>query len=212
MLESIHGPESVHPTSEFLSHRKDGRYQTMTELCDVEHDLPPHRFLFGHFIAASRDLLTRKYRMATLMRDPVDRSISIIRLHAHATGQRVSKLIENGTFLSSHVADFQTRVFGSKINGDLVRPQESPPATDETLRQALLQIARFDFVGMTEMYQESVDLFDKRFGTSLGGNIERINAAPAGDVGKDDLVPIVEPLVQRDMELYTYAKSISGLN
>jgi hypothetical protein len=167
MIEYVHGTDRVHPSTDYLAARPGERYPAAVETLEHWDLLPDHRFLFGHFIAAVVDLLPTRYRPATMLRDPVDRSVSIIRLHAWRTGRTVSELLGDDEFLVTHVADLQTRVFGSDLERGPVRPQETDAADDAMLERARDRLATFEFVGRTEQFAASLAKFDHLFGTKI---------------------------------------------
>ena len=209
MLETFHGGQGVHPSSQYLERAPSRRYQTLGELLSAWDRLPSHRFLFGHYLAAAVDLLPAGYATATFLRHPIDRSISILQLHAHLNGRPVSSLVSDDQFLTSHVSDLQTRVFGTELDHGPVRPQEAPVADDNTLQRAIERLSTFRLVGFTEDFERSIAAFDAEFGTLLAGRTRRVNTAPKGDVDRTELVRIVDPLVERDLELYRQARQLS---
>lgn len=205
-IEAAYGSATVHPTQAEIDARPGGRYEPAAELLSRWSEVRDHRFLVGHYLAAVADRLPVPYRTATFLRDPVTRSVSIVRLHARERGRPVGELLADPVFLAGHVADLQTRVFGTEPDGDPVRPQESAPADDATLARACARLETFDFVGWTEDFASSVARFDRTFGTKLRRRIRRENAVVGDRVSDRDIAAVVEPLVARDRELIRHVR------
>lgn len=205
MIEMSVGPQAVFPSTERLRDNHDGRYVTPREIIQNWQSLPPHRFLFGHCLASLSDLLPHAYSRATIVRDPIERSISILQFHAQSSGRLVSELVRDQQFLDSHITDLQTRIFGTNSNLAVLRPQETPTATDEVLEQALTRLQTFEYIGFTEEYSSSLERFDSTFGTSLCSSKLHVNQSHTGDADHGVLAERLAPLVARDRALYDFA-------
>lgn len=208
-LEAGHGPDVVYPPAAVLDARPEGRYESAAELLSRWDALPPHRFLFGHYLAALVDVLPARYRTATFLREPVARSVSIVEHHAAQTGRAASELLTDERFLASHISDLQTRVFGSEISvvdgkPCIKRPQEAAAADDATLTRAVARLESFDFVGLTEEFGSSVARFDEVFGTCVSQTIGWVNHSRPSDVPRAEITSVVSPLVRRDQELFQH--------
>jgi len=209
-LEATCEAGGVYPSATVLASRPDGRYESAAELLERWERVADHRFLFGHFVASFAEVLPVRYRRATFLRDPVARSVSIIEHHSARTGRSVSELLVDNAFLETHVANLQTRVFGTEPfmrAGALTtaRPQEAPAADRATLERALERLGEFEFVGLTDRLDESVTRFDSIFRTTARSALQRHNASASGDVSRVDIARVVTPLVQLDSELVARA-------
>lgn len=206
MIEETQGPCAVYPTSVDLGARQGGRYLHPREVLDHWNRLPDHRFLFGHCMASFAELLPVSYARAAFLREPIERSISITRLHAELTNRAVSDLVYDIRFLESHVMDLQTRIFGVGVEAAMLRPQESPLATDEMLESAISRIRSFEFLGTHDTYRESLARFDATFGTRVAGSVRHDNRSSTGDMDRRQLAEIFAPMVERDRLLYECAR------
>lgn len=200
-LEAACGAEAVFPSQAELDARPGGRYEPASALLERWPEVRDHRFLVGHYLAAVADRLPGSYRTATFLRDPVARSLSIVRLRSRESGRPVADLLADDDFLVGHVADLQTRIFGSTPTDGMVRPQESAPADDAMLERACARLETFDFVGWTEDFAASIARFDRTFGTRLQRRIRTENASVRDQVPDREIAAVVEPLVTRDREL-----------
>jgi hypothetical protein len=199
-LEATIGAAGVFPSQAELDARPDRRYEPAAEVLRRWPEVRDHRVLVGHYLAAVADRLPVPYRTATFLREPVARSVSIVRLRSRESGRAVADLLADEGFLSGHVADLQTRIFGTVPAGDPERPQESPPADDATLERACARLETFDFVGWTDAYADSITRFDRTFGTTLRRRIRAENASVRDDVPDAEIAEVVGPLVTRDLE------------
>jgi hypothetical protein len=206
-LEAEYGEQAVHPSTATLASLPNGFYQSGADVLADWESLPPHRFLFGHFVAAVAEVLPERYRTATFLRDPVERSISIVLLRARISGRAVNEIIADEDFLSTHVADLQTRVFGMGLERGVVQPPHADPADDAMLDRAVERLGTFDFVAFTDDLASSVAAFDTVFGTSVSPRFGHENAAARDGVSIAELAAVFEPLVQRDRELVAAARA-----
>jgi hypothetical protein len=204
MLENTCEKGSVFPSCNVLGAREGGRYVTPAEILRTWDEIPPHRFLFGHVLAVFAECLPVPYKSATVLREPVNRSISITQLHSRNTGRPVSDLIRDEEFLQSHILDMQTRIFGSDVEAATLRPQESPLSTDMSLERAMSRLEGFSFIGTTETFGESLHRFDRTFHTAIAHDPIRENLSVEGDVPHTELEEFFSPLVKRDVALYQW--------
>jgi hypothetical protein len=154
---------------------------------------PGTRAVHGHFIATK---YWRRYPDARYMawfRAPVERLAS----HYHYWKRKpdrknptCQKLIEENLSLEAFAALPEMRDVQARFLGEV------PPE-------------RLAFVGITERYDESIDLFRRAFYPALPATTARVNVNPERDGDRYDLDPAVraeiEGLNAADMELYPAA-------
>jgi hypothetical protein len=166
----------------------------------------------GHFFYPMTRLLPDR-SIATVVRDPVERAISVWEyLHwqtDHHDHQRlVSRDIRTieqfaeDDFLAGHVRDNQTRLLGVEYDveaiadalqaGDLeladanrlAAESESVPADAAMLERAKRRLKRMAVVGITEELAEFVRRLELALGLPPGSPVETDNATPAATVAR----------------------------
>lgn len=150
--------------------------------------------IHGHFLANKYDRLYRDAPVVTWVRDPVDRIVSQYHYTFRCPDMEhpiFRRLVRNKPTLEEFVRIRQLRnVQSTYINGK--------------------KLEKFRFIGVTEEYEKSIELFAKIF------DIEEPLAVPAANVNKerqDDgyvLDPETRTLIERcnslDIELYAEAR------
>lgn len=202
MLQEEYGPRLVYPGEPHLERLPHGWYPSGTELLEDYPFLPPHNVLVGHVAASLADLLPKPYRPVVFLRDPVQRSISLLNHWSRALDVPIAEIVNDDHFMTTRVLDFQTRSLGADGVADTGAAR---PADDLMLARAIERLDSLDFVGLTERFEESCHRFDERFRTRISRFIRRDNVLRPEGCEHSDLIPLVEPLVQRDRVLYAAA-------
>jgi hypothetical protein len=87
MLQDEYGPRLVCPGDFYLEHTPNGWYPLGSEMLRDSQNLPVHNVLIGHFTAAMADWLPLRYLTATFLREPIQRSLSMLgRFQSHVEG------------------------------------------------------------------------------------------------------------------------------
>lgn len=203
MLQDEYGPHFVYPGDEHLRFLPHGWYPPGSEILRGYAKLPPHNVLIGHFTAAMAEMLPRSYQAATVLRDPVQRSLSMVSHFSLVTKKSVSELMADEQFVIRHIADYQTRILG--VDG-IYDPDQMGAADDATLTRAIARLQTLAFVGLTERFEDSCRLFDQRFRTQLSRLQRRENVLRQTTDELAEFVPRIEPYIQRDRVLYDTAQ------
>lgn len=202
MMQEEFGSYLVYPGDVHLRQLPNGWYPLGSEMVRDYAKIPPHNVLVGHFTAAMADMLPCRYRVATFLREPVQRSLSVLGHFSRELGIPAAALLDDPEFVSHNVTDFQTRVLGADGVCD---PHGVPVIDDAVLARALERVDTLDFVGLTERFQESCALFDERFGTGMSRLIRRdaVNRPEGSELSEH--IPRLMPLLERDCALYARA-------
>lgn len=139
----------------------------------------------------------RTVRVVTMLRDPIDRTISAYRhfqRHQGFTGS-LSDFIEQHP---NQVVDVQARRLAGDPDGLAER--------DEIARTALNRLGdpRLIF-GISESFERSVDHIMQRLGFERPASSRRLNAAPTPHAPSDAERALIAPLVEADVALYRAA-------
>jgi len=199
MLQATLGARAVYPSDHDLRRRADRAYPTTTEMLRILPGVRPYRVLIGHFTAGVVHDLPVPHRAATMLRDPVQRSLSMLAHLQRHHGLAPEAVMDSEELCVAHIADYQTALLGADGDRDL------DAMTDARLDRALNNLAAFEFVGLTEQFAESCRRFDGLFGTTISVAIRRVNVLRPEGRGLERFIPRIEPLVARDRVLYERA-------
>lgn len=202
MLQDEYGPRLVYPGDFHLQRLPNGWYPLGSEMLRDYAKIPPHNVLVGHFTAAMADMLPRPYQTATFLREPIQRSLSMLGQFSRTMKIPVPTLLEDAQFMADNIADFQTRILGADGVCD---PHPFEGDDDTVLARAVARLETLDFVGLTERFEESCAVFDARFRTGISQFIRReVVHRPEGR----ELLEYssrIEPFLERDRVLYEKA-------
>jgi hypothetical protein len=202
MLQDEYGPRLVYPGDFHLRYLPNGWYPLGSEMLRGYGEIPTHNVLVGHFTAAMADMLPRRYQTATFLREPIQRSLSMLGQFSRTLKLPVSALLEDAQFMEANIADYQTRILGADGVCD---PAQVETIDDEVLDRAIRRLETLDFVGLTERFAESCAVFDARFRTGVSQFIRReVVHRPEGRE-LSEYIPRIEPFLGRDLVLYETA-------
>ena len=202
MLEYEYGARFIYPGRYYLKDLPNGLYPTGSEMLDNYSNLPFHRVLVGHFTAAMADLLPRPYQTATFLREPIQRSLSMLTHFSSTLNVSVSSLIENPQFMSANIADYQTRVLGADR---VCEPGQVEIVDEKVLNRAISRLEALNFVGLTERFDESCQIFDQRFRTRISRFVRRENVRRPNGNELAEHIPYIKQFLERDRILYDAA-------
>ena len=204
MLEREFGAQLVYPGSPHLRRIPDACYPHGSAMLRDFARIPPHNVLTGHVTAAMADMLPCPYRTATILREPVQRSLSMLGHFSRGTGIPVAQLLDDPHFVAFNIANFQTRVLGADGVCD---PHEVGQSDGAMLARATRRLETLDFVGLTERFGESCALFDARFGTAVSRSVRRdlVHRPEGSELA--EFIPRLEPFLEHDRALYERAQA-----
>ncbi len=193
----------------------------------------------GHFFYFLHKLLPDKPIYMTFLRDPVERALSLydyVRREPKHSRYELVRSLSGGIrdFVRSRqllVPDFQVTAIACDIDplkavedarlresrdidedGAIIGQMISRPATHEDLVVARERLEGFPFVGITERFEESLQLLCHTFGWGPPPAFESLNVAPETRVQREQLPPdIVDEITethQLDFELYEFARTL----
>jgi hypothetical protein len=183
------------------------------------------RIYTGHFPYVASELLQPDITRITVLRDPVERTISLLRqFRRKATwldasdrepmlaSRTLEEVYEHPLVFAPLVQNHQTKVFSLQESD---RPENYMHVIDvdeARLAIARANLAKIDVLGLTERYDEFLDECRARFGWQIVRGARK-NVTPPEDVD-----PVPQSLRRRiaadnalDMELYAYATELVEL-
>lgn len=200
----------------------------MFEELSVE-ELARIRFVRGHFWfgpgdGAIHDFLSPSPLTVTILRDPIERVMSVFRYIVNYPDHWLTKrTMPSGTsdiaefvrnpWAQSEIKDLQTRLIVGHIPGNPIMNPPTRPAEDRMPDDELMDIAKqrldeFVFVGLTERFAESVALLLRRLGWKQIDEVPRLHVSPSGarQPISDEVNDAIAERNQLDLELYAYAR------
>jgi len=151
MLEDYYGKRILYPGDFYLNKTRRG-YVAGSELMRDYAKLPSQSVLVGHFTAAMADMVPRIYRAVTFVREPIQRSISMLAHFSHTLKIPLDTLVEDRQFTSTRITNSQTRFLGANGVCDLHQVEE---LDNEMLARMVSRLSTLDFVGIAERFKES---------------------------------------------------------
>jgi sulfotransferase famil protein len=119
------------------------------------------RMYAGHFPYLAADLLAPNLRKLTLLRDPVDRTVSVLkhfkRREERFRSSTLETIYEDSDISRWYVRNYQTRVFSLVPADQAITVQVPVDIDDSRLELAKENLSRVEFVGLTETFGEFVE-------------------------------------------------------
>lgn len=189
--------------------------------------LEQYKLVRGHFRFGPYDQRVYKHLsqnpiMITMLRDPVQRTISAYRYILRTPERPLhSELVSKDCSLMDFVCDptyagwvenRQARVIFGGYPGFPFHKNSSEKISDEAILHICLdRIQQFALVGLTERFRDSVDLLTDMFGWETVTEIPRMNVTPESDKVnriEADVISAIKERTQIDQQLYVYAEKI----
>ena len=164
----------------------------------------------GHFPLCTLELIEGRYTSLTLLREPVERTLSYLRLHRewvradrHKSLQEIyDDPIRFNTFVHNHMTKMLSLTPAEMTDGMLTQLK----LDRNHLESAKEALASVDAVGLQERFDEFFDLLVARFGWRLG-EPQILNTTNPVDVPQSFRDRIAEENAL-DVELYEFAKEL----
>jgi hypothetical protein len=168
------------------------------------------RFVSGHFPLCTAELLGGGFKTLTVLREPVERTLSYLRHHRKVTpADRETPLeaIYDDSFrfhglVHNHMVKMFSLTPEEMTAGVLTRTD----FTRERLERAKERLATIDVVGLQENFDQFCRELTRRFGWSVDG-LPRVNYTEPCEVSDTFRARIVEDNAM-DVELYRFAERI----
>jgi hypothetical protein len=180
--------------------------------------LPPERlntirFFYGHFPYVVTEMLSQDLVTFTLLRHPVERTMSLLRVMREQRPAwhelTLEQIYDDVNMFPRLIHNHQTKMF-SIVRQDRPRSYRDELLIDEArLEVAKQNLTRVDLIGLTEHYGVFVAKLRDRFGWQLSEQA-RMNAAPQSCAGPSELRARVAADNAIDIEFYEYARTLGA--
>ncbi|MCA0458113.1 MAG: sulfotransferase family protein [Chloroflexi bacterium] len=193
------------------------------------------RFLVGHLYHDITPVFTRNPLIITTLRDPIERTISQYAQIHRAANHYAHEWVKNQSLLEylkdprslSIYANLQTRHIGAELNVAKMAAELDPAVREQQLEPHMLQytnerrndprlletaqqrLESYAFVGLTEQYDESVEVLCDTFGWALPDypKVMNVGGNRPTDIPQEALDIIYEN-TRLDADLYETGKRI----
>jgi hypothetical protein len=210
-LRSLFGPDELYPTPEH-----DEMFRANQDL-DLLRGLPETRkatikVYAGHFPFMVRELIEPRPLVLSVVRDPVERTLSLLKLRSQ--GQRyqgwdLEAIYEDPFLFRWLVHNHQTRVFGLTVEDEPKGFMTKVPIDEDRLAIARRSLEQVDVLGLTDHYERFLD----EVIAATGWHLERL---PNAHVSKGDW-DVSDSFLERiaednalDLALYDHALDLVG--
>jgi AraC-like DNA-binding protein len=179
------------------------------------------RLYTGHFPYFACEVLGGPFQTLTVLRDPVERTISLLRQFqraAHAADPRLEghlarplsleEVYEQPEVFEPMIREHQTKLFSMTLADQPTGYLQELVVDRSRLTLAKENIERIDVLGLTEQYDDFLDRVVARFGWAFPRGV-RANAAPEHRVDvSQSLRRRIEADTALDQELYEHARRL----
>ncbi|MCW8925543.1 MAG: sulfotransferase family 2 domain-containing protein [Xanthomonadales bacterium] len=203
----------TYPNDADLRKTKDGFYPSLSTIIRRKQagELRNFKILCGHYPFFLGKLVFNQPRYIVFLRDPIARTISMIEHRKMKTPefQKLSyeEILDHKTFVKNQLENYQTKVFAfrgvEQCDHDTNIPLEITP---ENYQLALKRLDEVDVVGLTEFFDESVELIEEKFRFNFNNVLHANRGAYDVQVSEKVRQKIMD-INQYDMALYDHAKA-----
>jgi len=209
-----YGPGEVYPDLQ-LDFKPDDLYRPNFRISYLFALEPARRerirAYMGHFPYIVGELLGIDPVTLTILRDPVDRTLSYLRhcqrYHPQHRELSLEQIYDDPFYFPKFIENHQAKVFSMTRADELISYMDEINVDDDRLRIACDNLEKVDVVGLHEHYDEFLDQVRSRFGW-------RFDEVPNWHVSEES-APVSEAFRRRiaadnaaDMAFYQYARSL----
>jgi hypothetical protein len=209
-LREHFGPRGVYPTPD-----EQGDVRAVTDLDFLRERLPAHgdevRVVTGHFPLCTNELLGGGFTTFTVLRDPVERTLSLLRrrqnAEEHFHGRDLADIYTDDLLhdiIRNHMVKMLSLEVHELTSAPLVMPVDFDDARLERAKTNLRD--RVDVFGLQEQFDDFCIDLSIQFGWDLGAPrfANRTQRSPVSDalrhrIAEDNFL---------DMELYDFARQL----
>lgn len=131
-----------------------------------------YRAYAGHFPFFASRLLADEVWTATIVRDPVDRTISFLKQCRsqlpECAGATLEEIYDDPMRNAMLIADYQTKMFSMRESDGVTSQLDRLDVDDARFAEACANLATVDIVGLKEDYERFVEAIERRTGWTFG--------------------------------------------
>ena len=169
------------------------------------------RLFYGHFPYVVTEMLGGDLTTVTVLRDPVARTISLLRVMREQREAwhdlTLEQIYDDANMFPRLVHNHQTKVYSITRDDRPRSYRDEIDVDDARLALAKRNLARVDVIGLTEQYGEFLERLHHRFGWQLSEQA-RLNAAGGAPEESGPLRSRIAADNAIDIEFYEYAREL----
>lgn len=203
----------TYPNSEDLRKTEDGFYPSLSKIISQMQsgELREFKMLCGHYPFFLGEIIFKQPKYIVFLRDPIARTISMIEHRKLKTPvyRKLSyeEILDNEAFVKNQLGNYQTKVFAFSGIEECDRDANMPlEITADNFKLALDRLDKVDVIGITEHFDESIDLIEKKFGFEFKDRLHVNSGAYDVQISNKVRQKIMD-INKHDIALYDYAKS-----
>lgn len=208
-LRELFGADAVYPTTEDHGN-VEAVFSVDHLLAQVREHGDDLRVLSGHFPLCVLDRLDRPYRTFTVLREPVERTLSLLRSRAQRGGERflgrpLEEIYEHPEIQDiarNHMVKMLSLTADEMEGSPLLQPLEMD---DQRLATAVARLTELEVVGLQERFDDFCAALEARFGWDLGP--ERVANRTADQPVSDALRRRIAEDNALDVALYDHVRA-----
>lgn len=191
-----------------------GRYPELQDAADylASHQTP--LLINGHYPYTLRDALPVETKVITVLRDPIDRSVSMMRRARRRVPRfanlSLMELLDDTGFRESSISDYQTKVFSIASIEETHGVNHALEMQPWRLEAALENLSNCAVVGWTD----EMDALQGRLATAgiHVGETRKTNITPGYDTAPigDDVIDRLNEIVSLDIRLMNHFREEIG--
>jgi hypothetical protein len=218
--------DELYPTRD-IDIRYDGKFRhlELPYLLGIPQERRDRLRLYaGHFPYVACEMLGGGFTTMTLLRDPVERTISMLRqLQRNVEwigpnhdgdepppGRTLEDIYDDTAVFDALIHDHQTKIFSMTVADEPQSYRQKISIDASRLALAKENLAGVDVIGLMDGYDDFLDELAERFGWTVRHDI-RSNEAQAGEEPEpvsDALLASIAEDNAIDVEFYEYAKEL----
>lgn len=207
MLWKHYGQDRVYPSAQDIQ-RNGARYPEHGEVTQLPTAfLATKELVAGHFPLVLAEHLPRRPQIVTLLRDPVQRSLSHLRRHRRVreglAHMPLATLLDDQDLVERMIRDYQCKYFAFRSLDERSSVNHALPIDAARLEEAKEQLASCDVVGITERFPDTMRLVDHHLGLRLAAR--HVNESPREGEVTESLLDHLATLSVHNRELYDFA-------
>lgn len=171
----------------------------------AEVDLARYDWVHGHLLYHQIERLAHRPFTMTMLRNPVERILSLYRFHRRRPDDPVHELANKLSFHQFVERGIGTNTYLDMLAGDVDGSRRNDP---DRIRVASRRLDTFDFVGITENFEYSALLLAAELGVEPFWRIGHANSAPSPTRRADidpDTIALIKQEAAADMKIYRRA-------
>ncbi len=185
---------------------------------DIDHlvSLPPERLkrirmFTGHFPLVAAERLEFDLTLLTILRDPVDRTVSYLRACKYLIpgyGERtLEEIYEDPWHFPTLIHNHQTKLFATTVDDGIRSPYDLVEVDRARLELAKERLEGVDAVGLQERFDEFLAELHTRFGWRFAGGRKSRHRVPGPDAS-EALRRRIAADNEADIEFYEHARAL----